>query len=161
MSSRGQASKIPAALDAEILARASQGETSLQITAWLLEAHGIEVDDRTVRRRVRSRATERADATKVSVRDALGSAVLSDLDVLEKIRNEAMSLAEEHRKSDPRTAIAAYKAAADAADKRLHYAGADAEGEERVPETLADLLEAAGAPEAPPPRDDTTKEPTP
>lgn len=151
------AHKIPVELDAEIVARSSRGESSMVIAAWLKEAHGVEVDPRSVRRRMQDRATERAEVTKGTVRAKLGQEVLSDLDVLEKIRNDAMSLAEKHREKDPRTAIAAYKAAADAADKRLHYAGADAEGEERVPETLADLLEAAGAPEAPPPRDEEPK----
>lgn len=146
------AHKIPVELDAEIIARASKGESSAVIAAWLKEAHGVEVDPRSVRRRMQDRATERAEVTKGTVREKLGQGVLSDLDVLEKIRNDAMKLAEELRSTQPRTAIAAYKAAADAADKRLHYAGADAEGEERVPETLADLLEAASA-ETPPPKD--------
>lgn len=139
----GQRGKIPIAAEGELLARAQQGQTSDAIAAWLREAHGVEVDPRTVRRRIRNRAIERADATKGTVRDILGSGVMSDLDVLKKIRDDAMAMAEELRKDDPRAAVQAMRAAADATDKRLHYAGADAEGEELVPGALADLLAAA------------------
>lgn len=150
------AHKIPVELDAEIIARASRGESSAVIAEWLKQAHGVEVDPRSVRRRMQDRATERAEVTKGTVREKLGQGVLSDLDVLEKIRNDAMALAKKLREGSPRIAIAAYKAAADAADKRLHYAGADAEGEERVPESLADLLEAASA-ETPAPKAEEPK----
>lgn len=139
----GRASKIPASLEAEMLAKASSGQTSIQITEWLATQHGIVVDDRTVRRRLRDRAIDRANVTKGTVRDVLGQEVTSDLDVLREIREDMRAMAKELREKNPRASIAAARAAADAADKRLHYAGADAEGEELVPTALSDLLDAA------------------
>lgn len=139
----GRAVKIPLSLDAEILERARRGETSGQIAEWLRTAHGVDVLDRTVRRRIHDRAVERAEATKGTVREKLGQEVTSDLDVLREIREDMRAMAKELREKNPRASIAAARAAADAADKRLHYAGADAEGEELVPGALADLLDAA------------------
>lgn len=136
--------KIPATLESELLERAQRGESSDAIAEWLKADHGIEVSRRTVSRHIADRAIERALVTKGSVREKLGSEATSDLDVLKKIRDDALEMAKELRGEDPRASIAAMRAAADAADKRLHYAGADAEGEELVPQTLADLLDAAG-----------------
>lgn len=139
--------KIPATLEGEMLLRAQQGHSSEAIAEWLREAHGIDVTRRTVSRRVAERAADRAAATKGTVREKLAGEAMSDLDVLQKVRDDALALAAELRAEDPRAAIQAMRAASDAADKRLHYAGADAEGEERVPEALLDLLEAAATPE--------------
>jgi uncharacterized protein YjbJ (UPF0337 family) len=137
---------IPVTLEAEVIAKASQGLSSAAIAAWLKEAHGVEVSDRTVRRRVQDRATERADATKGTVREKLGKEVTSDLDEMRAAADRAKSYeAELVKAEDYRGATMAAKAVAEILDKRLHYAGADAEGEERVPESLADLLEAASA----------------
>lgn len=135
--------KIPATLENEILTRAQAGESSEAIAEWLKTAHGIEVTRRTVSRRVAERAADRASVTKGSVREKLASEAMSDLDVLKEIRDDARAMVERLRGEDPRTALQAMKVAADAADKRLHYAGADAEGEELVPGALADLLDAA------------------
>lgn len=147
--------KIPATLEGEMLTRAQRGESSAAIAAWLLESHGIDVDRRTVSRRIADRATERAEATKGTVREKLGQEVTSDLDEMraaaDRVKEYELALAKE---KDFRGATSAAKAVAEILDKRLHYAGADAEGEERVPESLADLLEAAST-ETPAPKTDT------
>ena len=140
--------KIPTEVETEILSRAAKGESSDSIATWLEETHGIEVTSRTIRRIVAAKAAMRGEVTKGAVRDLLGPQVVSDVDELrsaaERVKGYEAALVD---KGDLRGATLAAKAVADILDKRLHYAGADAEGEELVPAALADLLEAAATPE--------------
>ena len=95
-----QTRKIPPDLVPELLARHGKGETSPQLAVWLLEAHGIEITGRSIRRFLASRAEERRELVQNVVAEKLAPVIDGDLVALGEIADRLRGYAEKAAKAD-------------------------------------------------------------
>src|SRR3990167_4247151 len=135
---------IPPASESEVLAKAGEGWTTRRISQWLKDEKGIEASHATVAKLLAKARSFRADVAKVVVREELGKTLLTDLEHLEAIRADLAERAKEcllpadvngQRIVNP-MAFTAYLKTRElevkVIDRKLHYAGADEEGEKKT-----------------------------
>lgn len=130
--------KITPEHEAAIKRLKGKGQTTRQI-AEAMKASGLKISHAAIARFLERTRESRAEVTKAKVRDALGDAVLSDLDELEVERKRLVRLAEKFGTSLEKTPTTNLEAIgsksrnysrvlgdlAKITDLRLHYAGAD------------------------------------
>lgn len=131
-----QTRKIPPDLVPELLARHGRGETSPQLSAWLLEAHKIEITGRSIRRFIANRADERREAVRSVVAEKLAPVVDADLVALGEIAERLKGYASKAEALGKMSlAIRASEAEANVRVSRLKLAGAG--GDDKPPEKSA------------------------
>jgi hypothetical protein len=118
------ASKIPPALEGEILARYGAGEGGESIAAWLLSAHGIQVSDRAVRNFLEKKRKEREPIARAVIVEAVTKTVTRDLDALESMILRAQTIGM-NPLLHPGTALDAIKVELAIRTTRLKFSGGD------------------------------------
>lgn len=78
------ARKLTPALEREILAKATSGDSSRTIAAWLLAERGVTYSRQGVEKLLKQTRVDRAEVAKLVVREQLGPCVVSDLDILKR-----------------------------------------------------------------------------
>lgn len=76
---KGNIPRIPPSLHPQVLAKAQEGQSSEEISAWLWREHKIEIGSRMVRKLVRRHRTELADVAKGVVREEIKRRILPAL----------------------------------------------------------------------------------
>jgi hypothetical protein len=142
----GRPSKIPEAIEPEVLQRAAANESMRDIAAWLGKAHGIDVGHVAVARLVKKHREQRAEVTKTVLAERIGQHVTADLDLLERqagqladvadglakgMRGDDTSKIEEKIGSTPRATVLAGVVGElrQIVALKLRFSGADPDGE--------------------------------
>lgn len=134
--------KIPPELVPELLARHGKGETSPQLASWFLDAHGIEITSRSIRRFLASRTEERREAVRSVVAEKLAPVVDGDLVALGEIAERLKGYADKAEDAGKlNLAIRASEAEANVRATRLKLAGAGGEDEKPATSARDRLLE--------------------
>jgi hypothetical protein len=135
---------IPEHLIDPILDKAAAREGTRAIAAWLGSEHGIEVSHASVARLLGKFRKERAEVTRDVVRSRLEPVVVSDLDRLGELRQEAADILKAAKEDDNgKLALQAIAEERAIIRDRLHFAGADPADSDAS--SISDVLAALAA----------------
>lgn len=154
------ATKIPTAVESELLEKAAHGASTRELSQWLRDTKGIDASYKSVQRLLKSKHAERAEVSKAVLRQELGKTVLTDIERLEKhaaaLDSKADALAKAKGDKNLRAYVHVVGELRKVTHTKLHFAGGDtpddakddlARAEERLARRLDSLAARASADE--------------